>query len=158
VRKAFLARYRARIAAVKKAKKLGDVFAPCWPPSYHEFQVWEDPRTYEDKLQAMAEAMRLEADEWRSEIGRPPKLGAFNALAEGLVLAYQRATGQTGRGRSAKEGKLHDFVESILRVAVKITKAVTGKPLETPTGGDGLGQALYRVAQRLGGHNYPQKL
>jgi hypothetical protein len=155
VRQEFLGRYRARIAAIKK---LREAFAPCWPPSYYEFQVWVDLTAHAQDLKALAEAMRLEADARKSPGGRPPTLGTFNTLAEGLILAYRRVTGDTGRGRSAKEGKLHDFVKSVLRVAVKITKAATGKPLETPTGEDGLGQALFRAAQRLGGHNYPKKL
>jgi hypothetical protein len=102
--------------------------------------------------------MRLEADARKSTRGRPSTMQAFNVLAEGLILAYRRATGRSGRGRSAKEGKLHDFVKSVSSVAARIAKAVTGEPLVTPAGEDGLGQALFRAAQRLGGHNYPRKL
>jgi hypothetical protein len=159
VREKFLGRYCARHEAIKK---LREAFAPCWPPSYYEFQAWmdltADPKAHEHDLEALAEAMRLEADASKSTRGRPSTMKAFNALAEGLILAYRRATGWSGRGRSAKEGKLHDFVKSVSSVAARIAKAVTGESLVTPTGEDGLGQALFRAAQRLGGHNRPQKL
>jgi hypothetical protein len=141
VHEEFLALHRARIAAVQK---LRDVFAPRWPVSYHEFQVWEDLRPFQHKLEAMAEAMRLEADEWKSTDrgGRPP-MWAFNALAGGLVVAYQRATGKTGVGHGARKGKLRAFTESVLPVACKIAEALTERPLAIS---DSIGDYLHRVA------------
>jgi hypothetical protein len=140
VREEFLARYRRRITAIKE---LRDTFAVRWPPSYHEFQVWEDLRPILAKLETMAEAMRLEADDRKGRRGRPPM--AFRALAVGLVLAYQRSTGETGVGHGAREGKLLAFVESILPIVSEIATAVTGKPLETS---EAIGEYLHRVAQR----------
>jgi hypothetical protein len=147
LRKAFLARHRARIAALKK---LRDAFAVCWPPSYHEFRAWEShPQltAHQHELEALAAAMLLQANEWKSTDrgGRPP-MRAFNVLAEGLVVAYQRATGKTGVGHGAREGELRAFVERVLPVAGEIAKAVTGKPLETPTTPDAIGEYLHRVA------------
>jgi hypothetical protein len=149
LRKAFLARRRARIAAVKN---LRDAYAARWPPLYHEFRVLAShphPTAHQHELEALAEAMRLQADEWKSTDrgGHPLIMRAFNALAEGLVVAYQRATGKTGVGHGAREGKLRAFVERLLPVADEIAKAVTGKPLETPATPGAIGEYLHRAAK-----------
>jgi hypothetical protein len=140
VREEFLGRYRARIAAIKK---LRGAFAPCWPPSYYEFQVWVDLTAHEHDLEALAEAMRLEADARKSTGGRPSPMRPFKSLANGLVHAYQRSTKKTGVGQGARKGKLLAFVESVLPVARKIAEAVTGRPLVTS---EAIGDYLHRVA------------
>ena len=109
-RKEYLALQRRRIAALKEVE---EAFAPKWPASYHEHQVYmlgSHPSNYKDGLKALTDAMRLQADEWKLAGGRPP-LQAFDALAQGLVLAYRRATGRSGVGHGAREGKLRAFVK-----------------------------------------------
>jgi hypothetical protein len=140
LRQKFLALHRKRNAALKK---ISSAFAPQWPPSYQEFQAF-DPHL-KDGLKGLTDAMHLEADQWKLAPGRPP-LQAFDALAEGLVLAYRRATGRTGVGFSAREGELRAFVEKVLPVAKKIARAVTGKPLKMPKDPEALGEYLHQVA------------
>jgi hypothetical protein len=144
VRKQFLAHYKARIKAVKK---LREAFAPVWPPSIHEFQVSVDQTLHLRALEALTEAMRLEADDWKHGGGRPPM--AFKALAKGLVIAYQRSTERTGVGHGAREGnKLRTLVARVLPVVCDIAMALTGKPLETPATQAAIGEYLHRVASK----------
>jgi hypothetical protein len=79
--------------------------------------------------------------------GAPPML-AFKALAEGLVRAYKHATGETGIGRSAREGRLLDLLDAVLPTAEKLAKSITGRPLRKPKDP---GQYLHRAAERLRG-------
>jgi hypothetical protein len=145
LRQKYLALQRRRIAALKRAER---DFAPQWPPLHHEFQAFmssSHPSNYKDGLKARADAMRLQADEWKLPPGRRPFQG-FDALAEGVVLAYRRATGRTGLGFSAREGELRAFVEKVLPTAKKIARAVTGKPLKVPKNSEAIGEYLHRVA------------
>jgi hypothetical protein len=148
LRQKYLALRRRRITAIKK---IDEAFAPQWPPVHHEFQAFmsgSHPSNYKDGLKALADAMRLEADERKLTAGRPP-LRAFDALAEGLVLAYRRATARTGVGFSAREGELRAFVEKVLPVAREIARAVTRKPLGVPENSEALGEYLHRVGRRF---------
>jgi hypothetical protein len=136
----FYARYLKRREAVEK---LREAFTPIFPPSYHEFQVWDDLTPFTLKLEALTEAMRLEANDSKSTGGRPPPMQPFKSLTIGLVHAYQRSTGNSGVGYGARKGKLHGFVEKVLLVAREIAEAVTGRPLVTSKS---IGDYLHRVA------------
>jgi hypothetical protein len=140
LREKSLASHRKRNAVLKKAV---ETFTPRWPPSYQDLQAF-DPHLI-DGLKGLADAKRLEADQWKLTPGRTP-LQAFDALAEGLVLAYRRATGRTGLGFSAREGELRAFVKKVLPTAKKIARAVTSKSLKTPKNSEALGEYLHRVA------------
>jgi hypothetical protein len=145
LRQKYLALQRRRIAALKK---VDEAFAPKFPPLYHEYQAFmsgSHPSNYKEGLKALTDAMRLQADEWKLTAGRPP-LRAFDALAEGLVVAYRCVTERTGVGFSAREGELRAFVEKVLPVARKIARAVTGKPLKVPENSEAIGEYLHRVA------------
>jgi hypothetical protein len=139
-RELFHARYLKRKAAVEK---LRDAFTPIFPPSYHEFQVWEDLKPFELKLEALTEAMRLEANDSKSTGGRPSPMQPFISLTNGLVHAYQRSTENTGVGYGARKGKPLAFVEKVLLVTREIAEAVTKRPLVTS---ESIGDYLHRVA------------
>ena len=82
------------------------------------------------------------------DAGGAPSMLAFKALAEGVIRAYKHATGETGIGRSAREGRLLDLLEAVLPTAEKLAKSTTGKPLRKPKDP---GQYLHRTAERLRG-------
>jgi hypothetical protein len=140
LRKVFHARYLKRKVAIEK---LRGAFTPIFPPSYHEFQVWEDLKPFELKLEALTEAMRLQANDSTSTGGRPSPMQPFKLLTNGLVHAYKRSTENSGVGYGARKGKLLAFVETVLPVTRKIAEAVTGRPLVTSKS---VGEYLHRVA------------
>jgi hypothetical protein len=115
-------------------------------PLYHEFRLAPDPLPTQHQLKARAEAIRLHAEEWKNR--QPELMPAFNALTEGLVIAYRHATERLGVGYSAREGKLRAFVESVLKVAVEIAKTVTHKSFETPADLRALGEQVNRIARK----------
>jgi hypothetical protein len=150
LRQKYLAVLRRRIAALKE---LDEAFAPRWPALYHECQAFmsgPDPINYKERLKPLIDAIRLQANELKLAGGRRP-LHAFDALAQGLVLAYRRATGRSGVGYGAREGKLRSFVEKVLPVAREIAKTVTGTALETPVTPAAIGQYMNRVGRRTRG-------
>jgi hypothetical protein len=101
-----------------------------------------------EDLDELASFLEKLVGELKDKGGQLPKLQAFKVLAEGLIRAYGRATKQRGRGRSAREGKLLDFVEAVLPAAREIAKDVTGKPLQVPLGNN-LGEQLNEIAGGL---------
>lgn len=90
------------------------------------------------------------AGDLRDAGGPPPKLRAFKALAEGLIRAYRRATGQKGTGQAARDGRLLDLVEAVLRTACEIAQMRTGKRFETPSPNN-LGEQVNEIAEGLSG-------
>jgi hypothetical protein len=147
LREEFLAHHRERIAALEK---LRDAFTVHWPPSYFEFQAFSShPHLAEHQqgLDALAEAMRLQADEFKvPDSGGRPMMRAFKALAKGLVKAYRRATGLSGAGHGARGGPLFDLTRAVLPVADKIAREATGKPLKIPASANAIGDHLHRIA------------
>jgi hypothetical protein len=143
MRKYFRELHDAYIAAAKKLREAQAIRDRLPLPLYHEFRLAPAPLPMEH-LEARAEAARLHAEEWKH--GHPPSKPAFNALAKGLVLAFRRATGRSGVGYGAREGKLLDFVKSVLSVVLEFDGVVMGKPLETPGSPEALGEYLHYVA------------
>ena len=144
----FKAAAKAATATAKRLRNLRDVLKRL-PPMQHDpaFRLIHDPHATAFELDGLAAAARRYADECKSaDRGGPPRMQAFGALAEGLVRAYKDATGETGIGRSAREGLLLDLVESVLPTARKLSKDPIGEALEIP---DGLGEYLHRTAERL---------
>jgi hypothetical protein len=142
-REDFLARNRARIAALKELREAFAGGPGLGGLSIYEYQVFgaqpphlmERLREVERDLEARAEAMRLEADERKStDPGGRPAMPAFAALARGLAQAFQNATGQAAtlawsEYRRCYEGAFFRLVEAILPTAREITETVTGRPL-----------------------------
>jgi hypothetical protein len=99
---------------------------------------------------SLAAAAKRYAEAFKDKGSRPKKFVAFDELAAGLVCAYRRATGNSGAGRSARDGPLLDLVQAVLREARKIANSMTGKPLTAPAD-HALGEHLYSIARRLRG-------
>ncbi|WFU37597.1 hypothetical protein QA640_24325 [Bradyrhizobium sp. CB82] len=106
-------------------------------------------------IEGLAAAARRHADalkqDEKGDKGGPTKMVAFEALAEGLILAYRHATGRTGKGDAAREGSLLSLVEAVLSTARDVAQGATSDPLQTPEGEAALGEYLHRTARRLGG-------
>jgi hypothetical protein len=113
------------------------------------FRLIHDPWATACELDGLAQAARQRADACKSaDRGGKPRMRAFEELAAGLVIAYRHATKRRGSGRSARAGKLRDFVEAVLPTACRIAKKVTGKPLASPSD---VGEYLHLIARRLRG-------
>jgi hypothetical protein len=99
-------------------------------------------------LDGLAKAAREQAQACKSlDRGGPAPIRAFTELVKGLVRTYRGATGKSGVGRSAREGRLFDLIVSVLPVARRIAHAATGKRLRAPQR-DEIGEFVYRVARR----------
>jgi hypothetical protein len=150
LRKDFIALAKGATAASTNLRKVEDILKRL-PPMQHDpaFRLIHDPWATAFELDGLAKAARQHADECKSaDRGGPSRMRAFGALAERLVRAYKGATGETGIGRSAREGRLLELVEEVLPTALKLSIAVTVDPLEVP---DDLGEYLNRTAERLRG-------
>jgi hypothetical protein len=102
-------------------------------------------------LDGLVKEARRQASECKSiDRGGPTPMRAFTALVEGLLLAYRRATGKSGVGRSARGGQLLNLVTSVLTAARKIARAATDGSLRTPKSNK-IGEFVYRVARRTRG-------
>jgi hypothetical protein len=102
-------------------------------------------------IEGLVAVARRHADAFKQvDKGGRSKMTAFEALAEGLIHAYRNATGQTGKGDAAREGKLRNLVEAVLPTARDLAKDATGEPLQAPEE-EGLGEYLHRTARRLRG-------
>lgn len=142
------------VALAKAATKAGndlrgvEAILKRLPPMQYDppFSLMHDPRATAFELDGLANAARRHADECKlADPGGQPRMRAFEALAEGLVSAYQRGARRTGVGRSAREGKLLDLAEAVLPTACELAKAVTGKPLQVSKD---LGDYLHKIARR----------
>jgi hypothetical protein len=137
--------------STQASKKLRQVQAvlDSLPPMQHDpgFRI-HSPIVMAHDLDRLLEAARRLAEKCRSfDRGGPAKMEAFEALAKGLICAYRRATGKSGAGRTARQGRLLDLAEAVLPMARKIARAVTGKPIRAPAD-DALGEQLHRIARR----------
>jgi hypothetical protein len=149
LRRDFIALANAATAAAQKMRSVDDILKRL-PPMHHDpaFKLMHGPLSTAYEIEGLAEAASRHADECKAaDQGGPPRMRAFEALAEGLIRAYQRGTGRTGVGRSAREGQLLDLVEAVLPRACKLAEAVTSEALTAPTS-DGLGEYLHRIAGR----------
>jgi hypothetical protein len=100
--------------------------------------------------ETIAAAARRDAEAFKqADKGGKRKMAAFEVLAQALLIAYRQATGQTGVGRSARQGRLLSLVEAVLPIVSRIAREVTGRPLDAPAT-DSLGEALHRTARSWG--------
>jgi hypothetical protein len=147
LRKDLLALANAASEAATKLYNVRDILAVL-PPMHDDpaFRLAHDPQSTAFELCSLAKRSRERADMLKkADRGGKTPMRAFDMLARGLVTAYQRATGQTGAGRAAREGALLDLCKAVLPQARKLAKAITDQALETPSD---RGEYLYRVARR----------
>ncbi len=119
------------------------------PPMQHDpaFRLAHDPWATAFELDGLAKAACRHANECKSaDRGGQLPMRAFGELVVGLVRAYKGATGEIGTGRTAREGRLLDFLEAVLPIACNIAKSITGKPLKVSKYP---GEFLHRTAERL---------
>jgi hypothetical protein len=99
------------------------------------------PLTTARELESLAAVAGRKSDRFKAaDRGGPtPTMRAFKTLARGLVLAAQRA--------NIKAKQRLELTKAVLKVARRLTKDVTGAPLQAPAGDQALGKYLSRLAQ-----------
>jgi hypothetical protein len=146
-------RYAAMASAAKAAEeklRARRAIPAAFPPLLGDYPLF----LAEDALKREAEAV---AEAARQPTGRPRKMQAFEALALGLMQAFQNATGQPAKitwreHRDCYEGMFFELVEEILTTARDVAEAVTGRPLQVPShlrGGGSSPTARGKFLQRL---------
>jgi hypothetical protein len=148
LRRDFLALAREADAVAKRLHRVVNILQRL-PPMQHDpaFRI-RPPLAIADDLDGLAKAARRQADACKSlDRGGPASMRAFTELVKGLLRTYRNATGESGVGRSAREGRLFDLVASVLPVARRIAHAATGKRLRAPQR-DEIGEFVHRVSRK----------
>jgi hypothetical protein len=102
------------------------------------------PRAMAEELDELVDTARRKSEHYKAIDRTPPRYRAFAVLASGLAHAYQRATGMSLVGYSAREGKLASLVNAVLPTAKDIAETAAGSTLKVPKD---IGQFLDRLGE-----------